>query len=280
LRLRLGLLEQREPGFKTLNLEPKTLNTNPGSTGIGYFTGCLARHLQPSVAAATNQLLAQCGFSAHTPAEQCCCGLASWSGGNRDQARELAQKNIQAFTGSIGPIITSCASCSSHLFTYPDLFDPQDPWHERALKFAERVQEFTAFFNTHLPGPESVDNQKMRIFYHDPCHLRFTEGGRQTPRLLLRSQGLQLAEPEDGPSCCGQGGLFHLGYPEISAVLFQNASDKALAAEPDCITTTCSGCLMQYQQGIARRHAQTRVVHLAVLLTEIIAPTSQENQLQ
>ena len=265
LRLKLGLLENRSP-------QPETrIETQgpPPETDISYFSGCLARHLQPSVAAATNELLTRCGHSSHEPAEQCCCGLAAWSAGKREQARSLARKNIQAFAAVKGPIITSCASCSSHLFNYPDLFAKDDPWHGRAQQFADRVQEFTRFFGEVLPRPQPDTGCLLQVFYHDPCHLRFTKNGQAAPRALLARMGLQIVEPENGPSCCGQGGLFHLGYPETSDKIFQKTSSHCLARQPDCITTTCSGCLMQYQQGLARQQEDIRVVHLAALLVDL-----------
>jgi len=264
LRLRLGLLEDRSPEPET----PIEVQVPSSETGISYFIGCLARHLQPSVAAATNELLLHCGHSSHEPVEQCCCGLAAWSAGRRDQARSLARKNIHAFAAVKGPIITSCASCSSHLFTYPDLFAGDDPWHGRAQQFADRVQEFTTFFGEALPGPQPDTDCSLQVYYHDPCHLRFTPNGQAAPRALLAGMGLQIVELENGPSCCGQGGLFHLGYPETSDKIFQKTCSNALARQPDCITTTCSGCLMQYQQGLARQQEDTRVVHLAVLLKD------------
>ncbi len=268
LRIKLGLLEARSS--EQAASDPQQ---SPSETGISYFTGCLARHLQPSVAEATRQLLGRCGQSCYVPDSQYCCGLAAWSAGKRDQARILAQKNIKAFEfeSSGGPILTSCASCSSHLFTYPDLFSEHDPWHSRALRFADRVQEFTTFFSEFLPGPQQDTGGLLKIFYHDPCHLRFRVNGREAPRALLAGMGLQIVEPEDGPSCCGQGGLFHLAYPEISAEIFNTVHSRARACDPDCITTTCSGCLMQYQQYQLKK---IRVAHLAVLLNELFARES------
>ena len=280
LRLRLGLLEERNSDKQACETSrPETLineharlrTPEPVFYDINYFSGCLARHLQPSVGRATKKLLSRCGHSSLTPANQCCCGLAAWSAGKRDQARGLARKNIQAFAAVNGPIITSCASCSSHLITYPDLFAKDDPWHGRAQQFADRVREFSAFFGESLPVEASHPGRPLQVFYHDPCHLRFTENGKAAPRSLLAAIGLQIVESEDGPSCCGQGGLFHLGYPETSDKIFQKTSNRILARQPDCITTTCSGCLMQYQQGFARQQEDTRVVHLAVLLTELFA---------
>ncbi|MBW2328065.1 MAG: (Fe-S)-binding protein, partial [Deltaproteobacteria bacterium] len=270
LRLKLGLLETRSPEPTARIKSQET----PSETDISYFTGCLARHLQPSVAEATKELLARCGQSSHVPVDQYCCGLAAWSTGRRDQARSLARKNIGAFASCNGPIITSCASCSSHLFTYPDLFAKDDPWHRRAQQFADRVQEFTAFFCKSLPEPQPDTGSSLQIFYHDPCHLRFTANGQATPRTLLARMELQIVEPEDGPSCCGQGGLFHLAYPETSAKIFNTIHSRALACQPDCITTTCSGCLMQYQY----QQEDIRVVHLAVLLAELFAGETHLNQ--
>ena len=265
LRLKLGLLEERPsgaaPGF--------AIKESSQATGISYFTGCLAGHLQPSVATAPCKLLSRCGYSTNIPEEQCCCGVASWSAGKRDQARALAKKNITAFATTTDLIITSCASCSSHLYTYPDLFAKDDPWHQKAQDFADRVQEFTEFFGKALLPPKTIPANPLRVFYHDPCHLRFTKNGQTAPRNLLTKMGLQIVEPENGSSCCGQGGLFHLGYPELSNTIFQKTADQALAGQPDCVTTSCSGCLMQYQEGLGRQEEDTRVVHLSVLLNEL-----------
>lgn len=262
LRLRLGLLEEQRAALPLL--PENTLPTDDSS--LTYFVGCLARHVQPSLATATEKLLHQCGLTAQIPAAQSCCGLATWSAGNLAQARVQAQRNIAAFTGT-GAILTSCASCSSHLRSYPSLFADKDPWQQRAQAFAQRVREFTAFFAEYLPQTTGK-TQNQRVFYHDPCHLRFTPGGMENPRRLLRKRGLEIVEPDAGPCCCGQGGLFHLAYPATAAKVFARCSYQALAGKPASITSTCSGCLLQYQQELVRQGEKTRVAHLAVLLAE------------
>lgn len=284
LRLKLNLLEQRaEPTEPSLSLN----NNIVPQEGFSYFTGCLARHIQPSVAQATQNLLQQSGLStAHVPPDQYCCGLAAWSAGKRKLACELARKNIQAFADPLpvdAPIITSCASCSSHLLAYPTLFAKDDPWHDRAVAFADRVQEFTSFFDDKLPALSCTahsqhpdQHPKTRVFYHDPCHLRFKGQGMRTPRSLLHKAGVHVLEPKHGPRCCGQGGLFHLACPEHSAQIFEKSSKQALAGSPDYITTTCSGCLMQYQEGLARQGQRVKVVHLASLLVDCLKRCSQE----
>jgi glycolate oxidase iron-sulfur subunit len=265
LRLKLALKE--ECPVPVLQPLPESEPQAQPAAGLAYFVGCFAQHIQPSIATATERLLRRCNLNAEVPAAQCCCGLAAWSSGKLEQARDLARRNIAAFAGTERPIITSCASCSTHLLAYPTLFAEHDPWHEQARLFASRVQEFAAFFNQYLP---IRTNLSRRIFWHDPCHLRFQEDGMKNPRLLLGKMGFVLLEPEDGPRCCGQGGLFHRACPETAAKIFRRSCEQARAGQPDCIISTCSGCLMQYQQGLAGQGGKIRVAHLAVLLEEAL----------
>ena len=274
LRLRLALPEDRLSSNKAELAVPAVSEQSAALNDISYFSGCFAQHLRPSIARATGALLRQLDLSMYTPPGQRCCGLAAWGAGHIEQARKQAQKNIQAVSGSSGPILASCASCSSHLHTYPSLFAEDDPWRARAQAFAQRVQEFTTFFQNILQAPKGLANDH-RIFYHDPCHLRWQPEGMGTPRTLLQQAGFSIVEPEDGPHCCGQGGLFHLACPEISKKIFQQSSRQALAGRPTCITSTCSGCLMQYQLGLAQQgQSNVRVVHMALLLQEALAASS------
>jgi glycolate oxidase iron-sulfur subunit len=269
LRLKLGLLEQEQA---VPDLAPIAAS-NSGKE-IYYFSGCLAGHVQPSIGRATAALARASGFDPHLAAAQGCCGLAALAAGRLDEARRLAWRNIQAFADTSGPILTSCASCSSHLRHYGELFAGDPERQEAAQTFADRVHEFSAFFlgqaslSFSLPIVQSV-------FYHDPCHQRCTRSGREAPRQLLdRVVHLKRIEPVDGPHCCGQGGLFHIGYPGLSGHIFKRCLDAALPGQPDLVTTTCSGCLMQWQAGVQEHGLSVRVVHLACLLADSLASNS------
>jgi len=274
LRLKLGLVDDRsktERDNSNLSRWPDQRRPVPA---VSYFAGCLARYLQPSVASATEHLFyALTGGRLDQAAGQVCCGLAAVSAGKEEEARRLAEKNISAFAGSTGPILTSCASCSSHLKTYPDLFTDDPAWHTRALAFSERVREFSSFFLEKAASHKFLSKAAARLFYHDPCHLRFTRDGREAPRKLIDLIGnIERLESEDGPRCCGQGGLFHLAYPDLSDQIFTTACRSALTTNPDIVVSTCSGCLMQWQVGLAARHSEIRVRHLAHFLVDCLAP--------
>ncbi|HEB49163.1 MAG TPA: (Fe-S)-binding protein [Desulfobulbus sp.] len=274
LRLKLGLLESRPVIGRAIPLGSGRYV--PGS--VSYFTGCLARHLQPAVGRATVRLVRRTvGRHSFVPPGQGCCGLAALSAGRRDEARRMARRNMEAFAASDGPILTSCASCSAHLATYPELFRDDPVLQEQARAFAARVREFSDFFLEPVAAQDPETERELRVLYHDPCHLRFSEQGRSRPRQLLDSiRGLQRVEAAGGGRCCGQGGLFHLGYPELSAAVFRACLAGGMAAGPGLVVTTCSGCLMQWQQGVVLEKQDVLVLHLAVFLLQCLEKGQEE----
>lgn len=270
MRLKLAILEDGPPLPVTeIGRENKGAGASPS---LDYFSGCLARFLQPSVAGAIKKLATQAGYSLHIPSAQGCCGLAALAAGRIEQARELAWNNIQTFAGSERSILTSCASCSSHLLSYPELFKDDTEKYEAARQFCERVEEFSGFFLKKTKNPLTFKSkQPLRVFYHDPCHLRFGAEGRQAPRHLLdKVAGLKRVDSEGESHCCGQGGLFHLGSPELSGKIFNRCQRLAMSGSPQTVTTTCSGCLMQWQQGVVKQDLPVEVRHLALLLADCL----------
>ncbi len=246
---------------------------------ISYFSGCLASHLYPDIASATaclNSTLLNYG-STQSPTEQTCCGLAAKARGDLDEARKLAKKNILSFSNHDLPVLTSCASCFSQLKSYPDLFQDDNKWLARAREFAARVQEFSTFFNKSLKVDSNClvpIKQQQKIFYHDPCHLRFSPNKIiQPPRQLLKKiTGKKPIELTNGPCCCGHGGLFSLANPDLSDKIFQKLLDLLGQTTADTVLTTCSGCLLQWQGKTNGSKKSYRVEHLAVFLIKQLLP--------
>jgi len=267
LRRKLGLLESMVESHLDRK-EAVPARKIEKATGIHYFAGCLARYLQPSVAQAAGRLTERLTSSPLLqPPEQVCCGLVAWSAGAKEEARQLAKRNILAFAGSSGSILTSCASCSAHLAMYPKLFADDPEWREQAELFSARVREFSTFILAAAGNVGLRASEDRRVFYHQPCHLRFDPANSGAADMLLRGvAGVTLAESAEGPLCCGQGGLFHLGYPELTERIFASAHAACTATAADLVVTSCSGCLLQWQAGLALRRSRVLAVHLAVFL--------------
>lgn len=276
LRLKLSLLghlDRPDIFARKSFMESRRPRNAAEPPSFAYFPGCLANHLFPQIGSATEQLVEKIrGSHLAVPAGQGCCGLAALAAGDTREARQLAKKNISAFTGGKEPILCSCASCYSHLLSYPDLFRDDSRWHRQAVAFAERLREFSSFLVEQggLPAPPAESGcSGRRVVYHDPCHLRFSHTITEPPRQLIKSlPQVELLELPHGPRCCGQGGLFQVTHPELARTIRGRLLDDFHSLTAETVLTTCSGCLLQWQDGLAARQSSANAQHLAVFLTD------------
>jgi glycolate oxidase iron-sulfur subunit len=281
LRLRLALFQQDK---RAVAMREEVVVASPGfghKEQLTCFPGCAARYLFPETLSSCAALTAGSGHILAVPEGLSCCGLAAFSAGDRMEARRCACNNIAILEqqGS-GPILVSCASCYAHLYRYEELFADDPVWRGRAEAVRARLVEFSSYLARRLASDpalfgvvrQAAAGKKIRVFYHDPCHLRYGPEGfkimAQPRRVLASRPYLELLELPDGPQCCGQGGLFHVSAPEISAMIRDALAAKVLVLAPDVITTTCSGCLMQWRVAVeaAGVGSRVRVMHLAELL--------------
>jgi glycolate oxidase iron-sulfur subunit len=286
LRLRLQDFEQHPIKLPlksyrdTIKAEPVDDNEQQDSKqekSISFFTGCLANYLQPEIAEATQFLVAHTiGNEAVVPFGQTCCGMAAMAAGRPDEALELAKINIKAFEENETPILTSCSSCYFQLRTYKEIFADDPEWAERARRFTERLQEFSSFFLKSFSesGKMITDPGKssgLKVFYHDPCHLRFKLHITEEPRQLLKMfPGIDLQELPDGPQCCGQGGLFQVVHPDLALKVWENLMENYNGLQENIVVTACSGCLLQWQRGLGAGGRDSHAKHLAVFLARLI----------
>lgn len=278
LNIRLSMLNTQEgdgrlKGDNSPNQSPpekRELVQQSSLQPLLFFPGCVTSHIAPKVMAAHQRLLAHYGFSLQVPENLVCCGTASLSLGDYDGAARFAKQNIEAFEETSGPILVSCASCYARLSCLEKAFLPSSPWLSRASALSKRFIDLSLLLSgvSLLAEDDFAEKvQKTKIFYHDPCHARHSHDVTEEPRTLLRKRGdFELVELVDGPQCCGLGGLFHVEAPQISAEIRDDLAHKVFALEPDIITTTCSGCLMQWRAIVAQYSKTIKVLHLTETL--------------
>lgn len=274
LRLRLAMFDGDMETL--LPSRKKTALTSENQKGefLTYFPGCSSSYLYPKAIESTRELVGKLGFDLHIPEGLGCCGLAMEAAGDFEAARKSARQNIEVLEKSEGTILVTCGSCWAHLKNYPELFDETSDWHNRAIKIRERLAEITQHILSHIPEEAEVLSEKrnereLRVFYHDPCHLRNENNITSEPREILnRIPGVKLVDLPDGPQCCGQGGLFHLGAPKLSAIIRDDLAEKVLEMKPDVITTTCSGCYMQWRTALAAANSPVKLVFLTELVND------------
>ena len=258
-----------------LDRYPSEIGKQGAGERIGLFPGCSINFLFPSIGESTVRLLTRNGFGAALPKDHACCGLPAYGSGDTETARALARRNIEAFQHmDLKRILVPCASCYYFLKAgYLKLF----PGDKEVETFSRKIVEPSVFFSKEIAFPRQSDRptdqkKKIRVTYHDPCHLRRGMKIYREPRALLRSMPeIELVEMKEPNRCCGMGGSFNLIYYDLSKEILQHKLDDIESTRADAVVTSCMGCLIQLKDGIHQRKMKTKVLHL----TEVIEKRSQ-----
>jgi glycolate oxidase iron-sulfur subunit len=234
---------------------------------IGLLLGCVQREFFPQVNAATARVLAAEGCEVVAPSAQPCCGALLVHAGQESAAVELAKKTIEALeNANVETIVTNAAGCGSNVKEYGHLLRDDPIYADRAEKFAAKCKDISEVL-AELEPRAARRPLKLRVAYHDACHLQHAQGVRAQPRALLSSiPGLSLAEIPEAAICCGSAGIYNLVQPGAANTLGTRKAQFIAPLKADVVATGNPGCLLQLQSSLARQGLTTPVVHMIQLL--------------
>ncbi len=234
---------------------------------VGFVSGCVMSVMFGETNAASVRLLSRAGFDVVTPAEQGCCGALFAHGGNLEQARASARRNIAVFDAlNVDAIIINAAGCGSTLKEYGHLLHDDPAWAARAMAFSAKVKDLTEWLSRHAPtvSGEGVGDGRL-VTYHDACHLAHAQRIEKLPRELVRAvAGENFVELPEANVCCGSAGSYNLTEPEMAARLQERKTGNVLKTGAKIVVTTNPGCLLQMRAGLLKAGVHdVEVVHIA-----------------
>jgi glycolate oxidase iron-sulfur subunit len=237
---------------------------------VAYFLGCGINHALPEVGEASLDLLEAAGYEVLTP-PNVCCGLPPYSYGDIESARALARKNIEVLRHlRAEAIVSDCASCSSFLKHYPELFDADDPTRAEAEDIARRTQDLSEFLAA-IELPQDLRPVRAVVTYHDPCHLSRYQGIVREPRDLLRKiPGLDYRELPEADWCCGSAGSYALSHHDLSMQILERKMENVRSTGAEIVVTPCPACVMQLRYGAERFGVPVRVMHLTEMVRQAL----------
>ncbi|MCK4408617.1 MAG: (Fe-S)-binding protein, partial [Candidatus Eisenbacteria sp.] len=258
---------------------PETVPGADGTARVAYFVGCAANLIYPESARAAVEALNRAGVDVVVPKSQGCCGTPVFNAGDFVTAREMAARNIEALRGSgAEAVVTACASCGLTLKReYGELLGFEDgvglPVYDLteylALRGASAVSApvATGQDDTHIAT--EAERRKVRVTYHDPCHLVRGQGVYEEPRQILRSiPWVEFVEMRDAERCCGGGGSFSLSHYDLSKAVARRKVEAIRDADVDIVTTECQACVMQLTDMLAQAGMDVAVVSVAELAVQ------------
>jgi len=239
----------------------------PKRRRVGLLLGCVQREFFQDVNAATARVLAAEGCEVVAPREQSCCGALLVHSGEEEAALALARKTIEAFEhANVELIVTNAAGCGSCVKEYGHLLRDDPQYSARAAAFAGKCKDVSEVL-ADLDPRAARHPLRLRVAFHDSCHLQHAQSVRSQPRVLLsKIPGLELLEIPESPICCGSAGIYNLVQPDAANALGDRKAQLIAALQADVVVTGNPGCVMQLQSSLNRIGQTTPVLHTIQLL--------------
>jgi L-lactate dehydrogenase complex protein LldE len=233
---------------------------------VALFVSCLVDQLRPSAGVAAARVLARAGCRVEFDPRQTCCGQPAYNAGHLPEATAVARRFLEIYERAEAVVVPS-GSCTAMVKHLERLFPAGTSEHERARAVASRTHELAAFLVRVLGREDLGARFEGRLAWHDACHgLRDLGLAEEPRRLIARVRGAELVPWADASACCGFGGTFSVGYPELSTAILDRKIDGLAALGVDAVVSGDASCLMQLGGRLARRRIPVRTLHLAELL--------------
>ena len=236
---------------------------------VGLLSGCIMSVSFADVDRATARVLHRNSCDVFVPASQACCGALHAHDGDREGARALARRNIEAFEqASLDAIVVNAAGCGAMMKGYGELLGDDPALCRRAAALAAKVRDASEF----LAGTDfnrALGRLDVTATYQDACHLAHGQGIREAPRTLLRAiPGLRLIEMRDPEACCGSAGIYNIVQPELSRAIGRKKCASVADTGADVVVSANPGCMIQLQAGLREQARLPAVKHLMEVLDE------------
>jgi glycolate oxidase iron-sulfur subunit len=238
---------------------------------VALFVGCVMPELFGAINAATVRVLSRNGFEVVVPESQGCCGALHAHTGDLEFARELARRNLEAFSAAdFDAVIVNSAGCGAVLRELKEWLEGEGD------SLASRVRDVSEFLDAAgLRPPEG--RIESTVCYDDPCHLVHGQRVGAAPRRLLEQiPGIKLQDHDDPEGCCGAAGIYNLTHRAMSRAVLDRKIQSLSAADPDYVATGNPGCLMQLRGGVVAAGLKAAVVHPIELLDRAYASRAVE----
>jgi FAD/FMN-containing dehydrogenase/Fe-S oxidoreductase len=263
----LGIDRRRTvPAFHRRTLRQR-LGASDASATARLFVDTFTNHYDPEIGEAAVNVLRASGLTI-TPAPNHCCGRAQISKGLLDDARRLAERNVDAlYTDAAAgrPLVFCEPSCLSAIREdVPDLLRGEARQKARTIAASSVLfEEIAASRAAMLPRVSAPG----AILLHGHCHQRSMGLVGAAQQLLATVTGAQVTDIQAG--CCGMAGSF--GYEQshydVSRLIAERRLLPALRNKPAGAVVVAAGTSCRHQ---IHDLAGEIAIHPAVLLDRLL----------
>lgn len=236
---------------------------------VALLAGCIANVFFARLNEATVRVLQRNGCEVVLPKDQTCCGALHAHAGERDQARKLARRNVDAFLSpDVDFIVTNTAGCGSTLKEYDELLENDLDYRDKGFDFKKKTRDVLEFL-AEIGVDRGMNLMPFTVTYQDSCHLLHGQKVKSAPRELLNAiPGVQFRELPFSEICCGSAGVYNVVHDQMAATLIEQKMQMVNLTKAQILTTANPGCMIQLRIGVEKHGTGQRVLHVIELLDE------------
>jgi len=260
-----------------------------------YFVGCTASYTNREIAQATGKILNACKTPFMLMPDEWCCGNTLQSVGMLDEARALAQRNIEMVksTGAKTVLLSCAEGYRMWKVEYPKLLNIATA--DLPFKVVHLTEFADAAIKSGALRPTKPVN--TRLTYHDSCSIsRLADPwtpwsgergwmGTVSPRLKRRrgTQGLyaqprnviaaipgvefvEMIRTRENAFCCGAGRGAQAAFPTLASSSAKHRLEEVKEIGAEVLVSACPWCKNNFSQAVKEDGDNVKVMDFSELI--------------
>jgi heterodisulfide reductase subunit D len=238
-----------------------------------YFVGCTSSYRQKKIAQDTLKVLKSIGINFTILEDEWCCGSPLLRTGQWSFVKKLANHNIELINSKgADKVITSCAGCYR---AFKKDYTTGYANYLNINKYDFQVYHITELLDECLQtGLLKLKELNKKVTYHDPCHLSLHMSLFDSPRNVIKMipgvNFIEMPKSRENSMCCGAGGGFRAGFPNISINLATRRVKEAESISVDILASACPFCWRNLSDAIKKSESKIQIKDVVELIAENI----------
>jgi Fe-S oxidoreductase len=235
---------------------------------MGYWVGCAASYnygLRNLPINAFRVLNAAGIVPVYLGEAEWCCGGAMFTTGFHDEVTESIEHNInELMKRGVRTLVTSCSGCWLHLGHYYPIFAAR-----LGLDYKIKVKHITEVVGD-LIGNGDIRCRapvKLKVTYHDPCHIGRGGGIFEPPRRILSAiPGIEIIEMprnREHAACCGR---HVMRYPRLGTRINNSRVAEIDRTKASAVISSCPTCETNLRAGLDEMASDVEVIDIMDLV--------------
>lgn len=248
---------------------------------IFFFVGCTTAYRNKQLMYDVLKIMDHLGVNFTLAKDEWCCGSPLFTTGQKKYAKALAEHNVELFKKmKIKTVVTACAGCFRSLKTqYTRNFGllEENEKKDKAAESSLEVIHLSEFLERIITKKVFTKTDKIRVTYHDPCHLGRHVGVFEEPRAVIKKMKnvtlIEMPRNRKNAWCCGAGAGVKSAYKDWSLEISELRIKEAIDLQKDgkgplkYIVSACPFCERNLSDAVEslKKKAEPGAENLAII---------------